>query len=189
VRGPLVQLRGGPARPAPDVLAAARANCLDWDWAQGVRQSEGATALLRRLPTTEERLSRSSRSVLLSRHSPLRYYLSLAGAITMANGRERPACLVRWLAPQGHVLLQSSARDRLHLPPTSAERTDCKPSHWHIIWLSHALTECNTAPSGRKKRESRDSLHPSCAKLSSNDSSRNRLQQEALNFIRQFRPR
>ena len=71
VRGPLVQLRRGPARPAPDVLAAARANCLDWDWVQVVRQSEGATALLRRLPTTRERLSRSSRSVLRSRHSPL----------------------------------------------------------------------------------------------------------------------
>ena len=35
--------------------------------------------------------------------------------------------------PPRHVLLQSSARDRLHLPLTSAGRTDCKPSHWQVI--------------------------------------------------------
>ena len=44
---PLVQLRRGPARPAPDGLAAAQANCLDWDWVQGVRRSAGATAPVR----------------------------------------------------------------------------------------------------------------------------------------------
>ena len=85
--------------------------------------------------------------------------------------------------PQAACCSNLQLEIELHLPPTSAGRTDCKPSHCQIIWLSHALTKCHTAPSGRKKRESRDGLHPSCAKLSSNDSFRIRLQQEALNFI------
>jgi hypothetical protein len=96
------------ARPAPDVSAAAQANCLDWDWVQGARRSEGATALLRPLPTIRERLSRSSRSVLRSRHSPLHRLFKFWQARLQRRICERALWFVRWLTPPQPVVLVES---------------------------------------------------------------------------------